>query len=298
MHISDLYSKKSINLSMLNPSQISVIIPCYNQAKYLPETLDCLIAQSYQNWEAIVIDDGSVDNTSEVVSVYTTKDNRIKYVHQENQGVSVARNNAIKLYSSGEYILPLDADDLIASTYLEKAIEYLEKHPETKVVYCQAEKFGAEKGRWNLPEYDFNKMLFENLLFCTAMFRRIDYYKCGGYNENMKEGVEDWDFWLSMLGPEDVVHRIDEVLFYYRIKEFSRNMVAKDDLRMAQLRRTIYNNHKEYYADYVQDIISYVRKCNSAESRIEKLNNSLSMRIGRTLTLPFGKIRDFLKFLF
>ena len=275
----------------MNRVLVSIIVPCYKQDGYLPETLDCILAQTYQNWECIVIDDGSPDNTEEVAGEYVKKDSRIKYMRQENQGVSSARNNAIR-QSLGKYILPLDADDLIAPTYLEEAVDYLENHPEVKVVYCQAEKFGAVNCKWDLSDYDFNKMLFENLLFCTALFRRSDYDKCGGYNENMKAGVEDWDFWLSLLGPDDKVYRIDKVLFYYRIKEVSRNTVAKDDDKMMALRRIIYNNHKEYYQDYVQDIITYVRKCNSAQDRIDKINKSLSMRIGRVLTKPFGKIKE------
>lgn len=271
---------------------VSVIVPCYKQAGFLPETLDCILAQTYNNWECIVIDDGSPDNTEEVAGEYVKKDSRIKYMRQENQGVSAARNNAIR-HSNGKYILPLDADDLITPIYLEEAVAYFESHPECKLVYGLAEKFGAENGPWDLAEYSFQKMLFENLIFNPAMFRRSDFDKTIGYNENMREGVEDWDFWLTLLGPDDNVHRLDKLVYLYRIKKESRNTVARNDAKMAKLFRTIYNNHKEYYQDYVQDIISYVRKCNAAQGRMDKLNNSLSMKIGRAVTLPFGKLRDF-----
>ena len=273
---------------------VSVIIPCYNQGKFLKETVDSVISQSFADWECIIIDDGSADNTASVAKELSNKDPRIRYIYQENQGVSVARNNAIR-QSSGKYILPLDADDLIAPTYLEEAVDYLEEHPEVKVVYCKAEKFGAVNCKWNLPDYDFNKMLFENLLFCTALFRRSDFDKCGGYNENMKAGIEDWDFWLSLLGPDDKVYRIDKVLFYYRIKEVSRNTVAKDDEKMTSLFRTIYENHKDYYQEYTKDIIRYVRKCNAAQGQIDRLNSSVSMRIGKMFTKPFSLIKDTIK---
>lgn len=239
-----------------------------------------------------MIDDGSPDNTEEVAGKYAKKDSRIKYIRQENQGVSAARNNAIR-HSNGKYILPLDADDLITPIYLEEAVAYFEAHPECKLVYGLAEKFGAENGPWDLAEYSFQKMLFENLIFNPAMFRRSDYDKTIGYNENMREGVEDWDFWLTLLGPDDKVRRLDMLVYLYRIKKESRNTVARNDAKMAKLFCTIYNNHKEYYQGYVQNIISYVRKCNAAQSRIDKLNNSLSMKIGRALTMPFGKLRDF-----
>ena len=277
----------------MEKTMVSVIVPCYKQAEYLPETLDCILAQTYQNWECIVIDDGSPDNTGDVASAYAGRDPRIKYMRQENSGVSAARNNAIR-HSSGKYILPLDADDIVAPIYLEEAVRYFESHPECKLVYGLAEKFGVVNGRWELPEYDFHRMLFENLIFNPAVYRRSDFDKTIGYNENMREGIEDWDFWLTLLGPEDKVHRIEEVVYYYRIRKSSRNTVADDEEKMTRLFRTIYENHKEYYQEYVKDIVKYVRKCNAAQGRIDKLNNSLSMRIGRAVTLPFGKFRDLL----
>lgn len=277
---------------------VSVIVPCYNQARYLPETLDCLITQTYQCWEAIVIDDGSPDNVAEIAAGYAEKDTRIKFVHTENGGVSTARNVAIREHSSGKYILPLDADDLITPIYLERAVVYFEEHPECKLVYGLAEKFGAEKGRWDLPEYDFQKLLFDNMIFNSAMFRRSDFDKTIGYNENMRAGVEDWDFFLTLLGPEDKVHRLDELVCLYRIKKSSRNTVAAQDDTMIPLRRIIYNNHMEYYQSYVEDIITYVRKTNATQVYIDRVNNSLSMRIGRFFTLPFGKLRDFIRRIF
>lgn len=274
---------------------VSVIVPCYKQAKYLPETLDCLMAQTYQCWEAIVIDDGSPDNVSEVASGYAERDSRIKFVHTENQGVSAARNVAIRNHSTGKYILPLDGDDLITPIYLEHAVAYLEAHPECKLVYGMAEKFGAENGKWDLPEYDFQKLLFDNMIFNAAVFRREDFDRIIGYNENMRAGVEDWDFYLTLLGPEDKVHRLDELVYMYRIKKTSRNTVAAQDDTMIPLRRIIYNNHKEYYKPYVEDIITYVRKTNATQVYIDRVNNSISMKIGRFFTLPFGKLRDYIR---
>lgn len=274
---------------------VSVIVPCYNQAKYLPETLDSIIAQTYQNWEAIVMSDGSPDDTAQVVGEYIVRDTRIKYAEQANQGVSSARNNAIRNYSHGAYILPLDADDLITPFFLEHALDYFNAHPECKLVYGQTERFGAETGKWELPEYNFQKLLFNNMIPNTAMYRRTDYNNTIGYNDNMRAGVEDWDFWLTLLKPDDVVYRIDEILYLYRIKYQSRNTLAVQDDIMIPLRRIIYNNHKEYYQDYVQDIITYVRKFDATQYYIDKVNNSLSMKIGRLFTAPMGKIRDCIK---
>lgn len=274
---------------------VSVIVPSYKQAAFLPETLECIIAQTYWNWEAIIMDDGSPDNTEAVANKYVSRDSRIRYAKQANSGVSAARNNAIKMYSSGKYILPLDADDLITPYYIEHAVIYFEEHPECKLVYGLAEKFGAEKGMWNLPPYDFNVLLFDNIIFNSAIFKREDFDKTIGYNENMRAGVEDWDFYLTLLKPDDYVYRMNELVYLYRIKNISRNTVAAQDDTMIPLRRIIYRNHKEYYEPYTEDIITYVRKCNATQVYIDRVNNSLSMKIGRFITRPFGKMRDIVK---
>lgn len=274
---------------------VSIIVPCYNQAKYLPETLDSILAQTYQNWEAVIMDDGSPDDTEAVAKEYKSRDARIKYAKQDNQGVSAARNNAIRKYSRGEYILLVDADDLITPYYIEHAVAYLEEHPECKMVYGLAEKFGAENGKWELPPYDFQKLLFDNMLFNAAVFRRVDFDKTPGFDEGMRAGVEDWDFFLSLLGPDDKVFRLNELVLKYRIKKTSRNTVAAQDDTMIPLRRIIYRNHKEYYEPYTEDIITYVRKCNATQVYIDRVNNSLSMKIGRFITRPFGKMRDIVK---
>lgn len=270
---------------------VSIIVPCYNQAQYLSESLDSVMAQSYHNWECIIVNDGSTDNTEEIAHKYVDTCPCFSYLTQENQGVSAARNNAIKL-SKGKYILPLDADDLIAPYYIEHAVAYLEDHPKCKLIYGLCEKFGAENGIWDLPEYDFQRLLFDNLIFNAAVYRRVDFEKTTGYNENMRAGVEDWDFFLSLLGPDDKVFRLNEIVLKYRIKKISRNTIAAQDDIMIPLRRIIYSNHIEYYQPYAEDIITYVRKCNATQAYIDCINNSLSMRIGRLFTAPFGKIRD------
>ena len=103
------------------PPRISIVIPCYNGAKYIRETLDCLQNQTVDDWECIIVNDGSTDNSLEILREYAEKDSRYKYIDKENEGPSIARNTAIAA-SLGKYILPLDADDLIAPYYAEKAI--------------------------------------------------------------------------------------------------------------------------------------------------------------------------------
>lgn len=277
----------------MEKGKVSVIVPCYKQAEYLSETLDSVRVQTYQNWECIIVNDGSPDNTKEIAKKYVESDTRFKYVFQENSGPSAARNNGIK-NSHGEYLLPLDADDLIAPTYLEKAVDHFSHFPETKLVYCKAEKFGKEIGAWFLPEYDYESFIWNNCIFCTAMFRRSDYDKTSGYNENMVHGNEDWDFWLSLLKKSDVVYCINEVLFYYRVKDSSRTI----DLGESYMQKTLIqmsNNHPDVYGQYKEGIIQYhndlLENIEYLQKSIDSLRSSRAYRLGKTILKPFSLLK-------
>ncbi len=232
---------------------MSIIVPCYNYGDYLSETLDSVISQTYQNWECVVVNDGSQDNTAEVAADYVQKDARIHYIEQQNSGISITRNTGIK-NSHGEYILPLDADDLIAPTYLEKAVAVFLENRNVKVVTCKAELFGVQKGLWHFPEYSFESMLFRNMLITASMFRRSDYDQTKGFDPNMKHGCEDWDFWLSLLSPDSEVYRLGEVLFYYRQKQVSMSTIQSR--HQKEINSTIVRNHKEYYTPYLDTLIN------------------------------------------
>lgn len=279
-------------------AKVSVIIPCYKQAKYLPKTLDSVLAQTYNDWECIVVNDGSPDNTEEVAKEYCDKDKRFKYVYQENQGPATARNNGIKS-SSGEYILPLDSDDLISPTYIEKAVAYLAAHSDVKLVYSRTELFSeTERRECDMGKYTYKDFLLAGcLIFSASMYRRADYDKTIGYNPNMIYGIEDWDFWLTLLGPDDKVHQIDEILFHYRTGEnsmVSRKAIIHQEEACVQL----YNNHSEAYAPYVNRFV-YYRMCFNKWQHYEELNahiySSASYRLGHFLLSPFIWLKKILK---
>nr|MCR4829136.1 glycosyltransferase family 2 protein [Bacteroidales bacterium] len=278
------------------------IIPCYNQAIFLSETLDSVMAQKYQNWECIIVNDGSPDNTEDISLDYCKRDLRFKYYKKKNEGLSVARNFGIKK-SSGYYILPLDSDDLIGDTYLEKAIDVFISQPDTKVVYCNANKFGDINEKWDLPKYSFDKLLWSNLIFCAAFFKRIDYDKTIGYNPNMIYGFEDWDFWLSLLNPDDKVVQLDDTLFFYR--QHNDSMIHNTDSKQKILLSQLVKNHLELYYPFVDQLIILKNKQNQLELAYKQINDLLStkeFRIGKMFTKRFEllskiiiKIGDFRK---
>lgn len=201
-------------------SKISIIIPCYDQAQYLPESLHSVLEQSYADWECIIVNDGSLDDTEMVSKSWLEKDVRFKYVYQENGGLSSARNCGIS-QASGEFILPLDADDKISQDYITLAIEAFQDDDSLKVVYCKAEKFGEEIGMWDLAPFSLFNLSRKNMIFCSALYRKRDWESVGGYDLNMKYGCEDWEFWIALLKNGGNVKQLEEVGFYYRTKTIS-----------------------------------------------------------------------------
>ena len=128
---------------------VSIIVPCYNQAQYLPEALQSVLDQTYSDWECIIVNDGSPDDTDIVAKEWLVKDTRFKYIYKENGGLSSARNAGIES-SKGDYILPLDADDKIGRDYLKLAAQAFEHNVDLKLVYCNAEKFDLVNEFWHL----------------------------------------------------------------------------------------------------------------------------------------------------
>lgn len=248
-------------------SLISVIIPAYNQAEYIPDTLESLLRQTYSNWEAIIVDDGSPDNVANVVKAYAENDSRIKFFHTENFGVSHARNFAVS-QSNGEYLLPLDADDIIAPTYIEKAISHFKRNPTTDIVYCQWKGFGVATDLKPLKWEGYTKLLLKNSIFSSAIFRRSDFDRAGGYDEQMRTGYEDWEFLLRLLSPESIVYQIPEVLFMYRQKECSRNTVA---INSDECRNYMYDKHKEKFSKYICDPVRAYEKVDYWERKYRNI---------------------------
>ena len=285
---------------MYQEGLVSIIIPCFNVGNYLAETLDSVLNQTYPNWECIIVNDGSNDSTETIAKKYCSQYPKINYIYQENSGLSAARNIGIKK-SSGEYILPLDGDDLIDKTYIEKSINILTKNPNIKLVYCNAEKFGAQTGKWELPEYNYQNFIWKNCIFATSLYRRIDFDKTLGYNINMRDGLEDWDFLLTLLNPTDEVYKINETLFFYRIRQSSLYR-SKTELNINKLLIQIFNNHKDIYTKYCENLLCWHREIEILKFLIEQQQITIKgfedykktkqYKIGKLIATPFNWIRN------
>lgn len=264
---------------------VSIVIPNYNCYQYIKEAIESVKAQTYKDWEIIIIDDGSTDVSFEKLK--KLEEEKIKVFSQENQGPAVARNEAIKL-SNGKYILPLDADDKIAPTYLEKAIPILEENPDVGIVYCKAEKFGRVNGYWDLPEFSEELMAIDNIIFCTAFFRKEDWEKVGGFPTFAKLGMEDYAFWLKLLSLGRKVVQINEILFYYRINNTSRTTKFINNKEgVIDTYANIFRDNIDFFARHAEYLYKFrMVKCNKC------LFKTLKKDTLKDANIHFSDIKD------
>lgn len=259
---------------MMSKLLVSIIVPCFNQGQYLGETLQSVLDQTYSNWECLIVNDGSNDNTEEIAKKWCALDSRFSYYNKENGGLSSARNFGISK-ASGIYILPLDSDDKIECTYLQKAIKAFKEDNELKLVYCRVSYFGAKEIEWVLDPYSFNELLINNMIFCSAVFKKEDFIKIKGYSENLKFGLEDWDLWIRLLNPNGKVFKIPEILFFYR-KHYGTSMSDKfNNLENHNYTMNIiFDNNREIYNGYFENPIKTAWKCVRYQKKIAKIEKS------------------------
>lgn len=199
---------------------VSIITPCYNGAKYIQYTIDSVLSQTYTKWEMIIVDDGSTDNSSEVIAKYTTSDQRIKYIKQENGGSASARNNGIR-NAVGQYICLLDADDLWNNDFLEKQIAFIKEKDATCV--CCAYRCINEDGSDRQAVVKVKKvitvkdMLVMNRIGClTGVYNTKKHGKVY-LREELKSMRDDYAFWLDVVKLDGKAYGNQEVLASYRV---------------------------------------------------------------------------------
>ena len=188
---------------------VTAIIPTHNYGRYIGEALESLRSQTYLNWECIVVDDGSTDDTCEVVAHHSVADARIHYVWQENRRQAAARNHGIR-HARGEYIQFLDADDLLEREKLKRQVEFLEFRPEVDIVYSNVRYFDPEKPDelryanaddepWmpvisGAGEEILVPLVRNNIMPVNApMIRRSTVEEVGFFDEKLPP-VEDWEY--------------------------------------------------------------------------------------------------------
>ena len=234
--------------------KVSVVIPCYNDGAFLEDTLDSIQAQTFSDYEIIIVNDGSTDEATISLMQVLDKPN-LRIFHTANLGVSSARNRGIT-EAKGDYILPLDSDDRIGPEFLELAVGVLETRPEVAITYCDRVLFGERVGVEPLPDYDPKLLLIDNCLY-AALFRKADWAAVGGFSEKMVYGWEDWDFWISISELNKQVVKLKEPLFFYRIRSKSRDHSLKFHQKLAMM-SLIVLRHKRLYIRHLDLLMKKV----------------------------------------
>lgn len=291
-HNDRLHCKTNIRPHALKP-KISIIIPCFNQAHFLGDAVTSALNSNYSDIEIIIINDGSTDDTIEKAEEFCANHPNIVFVNQDNMGVSYARNAGIEI-ATGKYILPLDGDDLISPDYVPKALQVLEEDPNVKAVYCGAVKFNKNgEWPWKLKQFSLKSLAKDNMIFVSAVFRKSDWEKVGGYSEDLIKGHEDWEFWIKLLKSGGEVVKLPFVGFYYRITDESRRKAY----RKVSKKNTvdyINKNHKEFTHHYLNGPLRYQRSTskfiNTIMRRLGLLSLFLSVIYSSILQLVHGQI--------
>lgn len=213
---------------------LSIIVPCYKSEDTLEETLHSILEQESQNWEVIIVNDGSPDNVEEIALKWVSRDFRFKYFKKTNGGLGSARNYGIQK-SVGDYILPLDSDNKIEKHFVKTAINLLENDKKIGVVYGDAMYFGEKEGLWKVGVFNKYKLLYSNYIDACAVIRKTVFEDLGNYDEKMPfQGNEDWEFWLRILHSGFTFFYLEKVTFHYRvtstsmIRSFNQEMFTKN----------------------------------------------------------------------
>ncbi|MBD8488383.1 glycosyltransferase family 2 protein [Echinicola sp. CAU 1574] len=231
-----------------NKNLVSVIIPCYNQGKYLRETVISVLNSSHKPLEIIIVNDGSTDDSLMIAQEIQQEFPQIEIIDQENGGVSSARNTGIEA-AKGEIILPLDGDDLISDNYIEEAVKALNTKPEVKVVYCQGIKFD-ESGQksWNLKPFSRHELALDNMIFHAALYRKADWKRAGKYSVEMRYmGREDWEFWIKMLKDEGEVEQLPFIGYYYRLTPTSKRKKTATTEKKRERIAFLNQQHQDFF---------------------------------------------------
>lgn len=253
----------------MTTADISIIIPCYNDGVYLNDTISVLYQYKGKlHLEVIVVDDGSFDQYT--INALKNLQNKyaFKLINQTNKRMSAARNAGINAATADLYIA-LDADDILNLEFIDKAHQVINSNMNIGVVYGNCEYFGEKTGV-DKKNFDSISQLYLNGINITALVRKKAWEECGGFDEKMLEGYEDWEFWIHVLKFGWQFEKVDMVAFKYRIKKQSTNTRA-----IAKHEELLHYIQKKHIDLYNKQYINLNRAYNDLKNNRRLLFNYL-----------------------
>jgi glycosyltransferase involved in cell wall biosynthesis len=232
-------------------AKVSIIIPCYNQGHFLSDALASLAHCDPALYSVTIVNDGSTDPVT-IRFLEQLDKKAYTVIHQPNKGLAGARNTGIR-QADTDYVLLLDADNKIRSSFLGKGTLVLDGDPQIAVLYGDGQFFGDETGIRKQAPFNLQKQMLVNYIDACALVRKSVFEDVGYFDENMKDGWEDWEMWLRIAFKGYRFHYLEEVLFDYRIRKDSMSKSVYDN-------KTRTNNIENYvYQKYPDKMgISYV----------------------------------------
>jgi len=272
---------------------VSIIVPCYNQAPYLSEALQSVLEQTYDNWECIIVNDGSPDNTKEVAQEWVKKDARFIYLYKENGGLSSARNAGLALVT-GDYIQFLDADDYLDARKFELSLKAISEInlSKQKIVISNFRMFTTDFKQSTTPYctlmesyFTFEKILFGwdyefNIPIHCGFFDSY-FFKEFRFNEQLK-AKEDWMMWLFLFNQKIECVFIDKPFAFYRLHTNNmtseRNVMEENHLNAILYVESIVS--ATVYKDFLEFILlQKTKKIVSLQSYISSYENTRGYKI-------------------
>jgi glycosyltransferase involved in cell wall biosynthesis len=268
--------------------KVSVIVPCYNLGQYLDEAIDSVLAQTFRDFEIVVVDDGSTDAaTTSLLSDYRRPHTRV--IRMPHGGLAAARNTGIA-HTGGEYLCALDADDRLEPTYLEKAVGVLQRDSSVTFVSCWLRTFGDENWEWTPERCDLPTLLCEDTVLTAALVRREAVVAVGGYDTGMPvQGDEDWDLWLTLVerGHRGLI--LPEVLFNYRRRPGSMSTICWHGPGHVPLAGYRVAKHRDTYLRYLRDVLLHQ---DTETAALLRRNDELERYIASDLEPAIASRRD------
>ena len=193
--------------------KLTFVVPVFNGDQFINALFISVSNQSNANWQCIIVDDGSTDNSKKLADLWSERDNRFKVVSKKNGGLASARNLGISLAVT-KYIMPLDSDDIIHKDLVTEFNKSIQSE-EFDLISFDVEFFGIRSGKLVFPNFSYQQLLLQNCFIACSIFKKDLWTEAEGYDENLKS-FEDWDFWIRALNHKSKIKHIPKVLYFYR----------------------------------------------------------------------------------
>lgn len=285
----------------MNTPLVSAVIPCYNHGKYLQESVNSALNQSHRNVEVIVVDDGSTEK--ETLEILKKLQDTVTVLRKENGHLSSARNYGIER-AKGDFVLILDSDDYFDSKFVELALERIQKNHRVAMVTSWVQYFGDADHVAKTKAGTLQDFLVTNTFCGNFLLRKEAWVQTGGYNEQMKKGLEDWDFTISILSKGYELEVIEQPLFFYR-KE-GESMSTESEKNRAEVFMQIVKNHEPVYLDNFTEVLKgkeqeitrlrllnkrFIERIEKDKVQIEDLKKSYNFRVKTLKNKLFNRFK-------